>query len=78
MKILKDEVTLRVKKLFKVNVLNNLGARTLIAIACTSYDKMILFMKMHIFMYFTNLEDKDHSSDVIACIYNDDIKDKLL
>ena len=35
-------------------------------------------MKMHIFMYFTNLEDKDHSSDVIACIYNDDVKDKLL
>ena len=63
--ILNDEVTFRVKKLFKANVSNNLGARTLNGIACFSYDKMIQFMKIYISIYFTSLEDKDHSSGVI-------------
>ena len=26
-------------------------------------------------MYFTSLEDKDHTSDVIVCIYDDIVKD---
>ena len=72
MEILKDQVTFQVKNGFKANVLNNLGARTLIGIVCTSYDTMIKFMKIH--MYFTNLEDKYHQSDAIACIYDDVVK----
>ena len=32
-------------------------------------------MKIHISMYFTSLEDKDHTSDVIVCIYDDIVKD---
>ena len=66
------------KKLFKENVSNNLGARTLISIASSSYDKMIQFMKVHISIYFTSLEDKDHSSDVIECIYDDVVKDNFI
>ena len=77
MEILKDEVTFRVKKLFKANVSNNLGARTLNGIASFSYDKMIQFMKVYISIYFTSLEDKDHSSGVIECIYDDAVKDKF-
>ena len=75
--ILKDEVTFRVKKLFKANVSNNLGARTLNGIASFSYDKMIQFMKVYISIYFTSLEDKDPSSGVIECIYDDAVKDKF-
>ena len=78
MEILKDKVTFRVKKPFKANVLNNLGARALIGIVCTSYDTMIKFMKIYIAMYFTSLEDKDHTSDVIVYIYDDVIKDENL
>ena len=29
-------------------------------------------------MYFTSLEKKDHSSDVIECIYDDVMKDKFI
>ena len=29
-------------------------------------------------MYFTSLEDKDHLSDVIECIYDDVVKDKFI
>ena len=32
-------------------------------------------MKIHISMYFTSLEDGDHSSNVIACIFDDVVKD---
>ena len=35
-------------------------------------------MKIHISMYFTSLEKKDHSSDVIECIYDDVMKDKFI
>lgn len=35
-------------------------------------------MKMHISMYCTSLEDKDHSSDIIECIYDDVVKDKFI
>ena len=58
--------------------MNNLGTRTLIGIAWTSYDTMIKFMKIYIAMYFTSLEDKDHTSDVIVYIYDDVIKDENL
>ena len=35
-------------------------------------------MKVHISIYFTSLEDKDHSSDVIECIYDDVVKDNFI
>ena len=69
MKILKDE------KLSKANVSNSLGGRTLVGIVYFSYDKIIQFMMIHISMYFTSLEDKDHTSDVIECLYDDVVKD---
>ena len=78
MDILKDEVTLRVKNLFKANVTKNLGGSSLIGIACFSYDKIIKFMKIHISMYSTGLEDREHSSNVIESIYDDIVKDKCV
>ena len=32
-------------------------------------------MRIHIGVYFTSLKDKDHQTDVIACIYDDVVKD---
>ena len=45
--MLKDEVIFRIKTLFKANVLNHLGSKSRIGIACTSYDTMINFVKVH-------------------------------
>ena len=52
-----------------------MGGRSLICIACFSYDKMI---KIHISMYSTGLEDREHSSNVIESIYDDVVKDKCV
>ena len=71
MDMLKDEVILRIKTLFKNNFLNYLGSKTLTGIACTSFDSMIKFMRFHIVVYFISKEDKDHQKDVIGCIYDD-------
>ena len=45
--MLKDEVIFRIKTLFKANVSNHLGSKSRIGIACTSYDTMINFVKVH-------------------------------
>ena len=73
MEMLKDEVIFRIKTLFKHNVLNHLGSKTLTGIACTSFDTMIKFMRVHICVYFTSKKDKDYQNDVIGCIYDDDV-----
>ena len=74
----KVTLTFRVNTQFKANVSNNLSGRSLIGITCFFYDKMIQFMKIQISMYFTNLENKDHSSDDIESIYDDVVKDKYV
>ena len=71
MEMLNDEVILRIKSLFKNNVLHHLGSKTLTGIACTSFDSMIKFMRFHIIVYFISKEDKDHQKDIIGCIYDD-------
>ena len=71
MDMLKDEVILRIKTLFKNNFLNYLGSKTLTGIACTSFDSMIKFMRFHIVVYFISKEDKYHQKDIIGCIYDD-------
>ena len=35
-------------------------------------------MKIYISIYFTSIEDKDHLSVVIECIYDDVVKDKCV
>ena len=62
MEMLKDEVILRIKTLFKNNFLHHLGSKTLTRIACTSFDSMIKFMRFHIVVYFISKEDKDHQN----------------
>ena len=71
MEMLKDEVVLRIKSLFKNNVLHHLGSKTLTGIACSSVDSMIKFCRFHIIVYFISKEDKDYQKDVIGCIYDD-------
>ena len=71
METLKDEVVLRIKSLFKINVLHHLGSKILTGIACTSFDRMIKFMRFHIIVHFISKEDKDHQKDIIGCIYDD-------
>ena len=36
---------------------------------------MVKFMKTHISMYFTSLEDTYHTSAAITCIYDDGVKE---
>ena len=71
MEMLKDEVVLRIKSLFKNNVLHHLGSKTLTEIACSSVDSMIKFCRFNIIVYFISKEDKDYQNDVIGFIYDD-------
>ena len=71
MEMLKDEVVLRIKSLFKNNVLHHLGSKTRTEIACSSVDSMIKFCRFNIFVYFISKEDKDYQNDVIGFIYTD-------
>ena len=71
MEIIKDEVIFRIQIFFFNNILNHFGSKTLTGIACTSFDTMIKFMRLHIYVYFISKKDKDHQNDVISCIYDD-------
>ena len=71
MEMLKDEVVLRIKPLFRTNGLHHLGSNTLPGIACKSVESMIRFCRFHLIVYFISKEDKDYQSDVIGCIFDD-------
>ena len=70
MELLKD-IVLRIKSLFRTNVLHHLGSNTLAGIACKSVESMIRFCRFHLIVYFISKEDKDYQSDVIGCIFDD-------
>ena len=75
MEMLKDEVVLRFKQLFRTNVLYHLGSNNLTGIVCKSVESMIKFCRKHIIVYFISKEDKQYQRDVIACIIDDVIPD---
>ena len=58
MEILKDEVVLRIKSLFKNNIVHHLGSKILTGIACSSVDSMIKFCRFHIVVYFISKDGK--------------------
>ena len=69
MELLKD-IVLRIKSLFRTNVLHHLGSNTLAGIACKSVESMIRFCRFLLIVYFISKEDKDYQSDVIGCIFD--------
>ena len=75
MEMLKDKVVLRLKSLFRTNVLHHLGSKKLPVIACKSVESMIKFCRFHLIVYFISKEDKHYQRDVIACIFDDVIPD---
>ena len=75
MEMLKDEVVLRIKSLFRTNVLLHLALNNLPRIACKSVESMIKFCRFHLIVYFISKEDKQYQRDVIACIFDDVIPD---
>ena len=70
MEMLKDEVVLRIKSLFRTIVLHHLGSNILPGIACKLVESMIKFCRFHLIVYFISKEDKDYQSDVIGCIFD--------
>ena len=71
MEMLKCGVVLRIKSLFRTNVLHHLGSNTLPGIVCKSVESMIIFCRFHLIVYFIRKEDKDYQSAVIGCIFDD-------
>ena len=75
MEMLKDEVILHFKQLFRTNVLHHLGSNNLTGFACKSVESLIKFCRKHLIVYFISKKDKKYQKDIIARIIDDVVPD---
>lgn len=75
MEMLKDEVILHFKQLFRTNVLHHLGSNNLTGFACKSVESLIIFCRKHLIVYYISKKDKKYQREIIACIIDDVIPD---
>ena len=75
MEMLKDEVVLRFKQLFRTNVLQHLGSNNFTGFACKSVESLIKSCRKHLIVYYISKKDKKYQRDIIACIIDDVIPD---
>ena len=75
MEMLKDEMILHFKQMFKTNLLEQLGSNNLTGFACKSVESLIIFCRKHLIVYYISNKDKKYQRDIIACIIYDVIPD---
>ena len=75
MEMIKDEVILHFKQLFRTNLLHHLGSNNLTGFACKSVESLIIFCRKHLIIYYISKKDKNYQRDIIADLIDDVITD---
>ena len=75
MEMLKDEMILHFKQLFRTNLLHHLGSNNLTGFACKSVDSLIIFCRRHLIVFYISKKNKKYQRDIISDLIDDVIPD---